>query len=52
MHGYVILESTGYLSRADGPTRVLAPLLVDFFVGEGDEPANATESIREGLVLD
>jgi len=45
VHGYVLLEGVGYLARARGPERVLAPLLIDFLVGQGDGRAAAEGSV-------
>lgn len=49
VHGYVLLEGAGYLARDRGPDRVLAPLLVAFLVGEGDERASAERSVAHLL---
>lgn len=49
VHGYVMLETAGYLSSERAPGRVLGPLLVDLFVGEGDTPERAEASV--GSVL-
>lgn len=49
VHGYVMLEAAGYIARDRGPQRVLGPLLVDFLVGEGDDPEYAATSVRAGL---
>lgn len=48
-HGYVMLEGSGYLDRTKGVERVLAPLLVDFLVGEGCPRRRAEASVRRSL---
>lgn len=48
-HGYVMLEGSGYLDRTKGVERVLAPLLVDFLIGEGCPRRRAEASIRRSL---
>ena len=48
-HGYVMLEGSGYLDRAKGVERVLAPLLIDFLVGEGCPRPRAEASIGRSL---
>ncbi|MBC6450246.1 TetR/AcrR family transcriptional regulator [Actinokineospora xionganensis] len=45
VHGYVMLEGAGYVAQDRGVDRVLVPLLVDFFVGEGDDERRAEASI-------
>ncbi|KAA1420930.1 TetR/AcrR family transcriptional regulator [Nocardioides humilatus] len=49
VHGYVLLESAGYLEPVRSAERVLGPLLVDLLVGEGDDPGRAAESVRRAL---
>lgn len=49
VHGYVMLEGSGYVAPETGTERVLGPLLVDFLVGEGDDPARASASAAAGL---
>lgn len=50
-HGYAVLEGAGYVAPDRGPERVLGPLLVDFFAGEGDDPAAARASVEAGFRL-
>lgn len=45
VHGYVVLEAAGYVGPERGIVRVLVPLLVDFFVGEGDDSVRAEASV-------
>lgn len=52
VHGYALLEASGHVDSERGPSRVLAPLLADFFVGEGDDGHRALASVREGLQPD
>ena len=49
VHGYVMLEAGGYVDPGRGVERVLAPLLTDLFVGEGDDPRAAADSVAAGL---
>nr|WP_246304722.1 TetR/AcrR family transcriptional regulator [Nocardioides thalensis] len=49
VHGYALLESSGHIAPDRGPKSVLAPLLCDFFVGEGDGRARALDSVTGGL---
>lgn len=51
VHGYVMLETAGYLAAERGPGRVLGPLLVDLFVGEGDARDRAEASVRRALAV-
>ncbi|WP_182376751.1 TetR/AcrR family transcriptional regulator [Nocardioides sp. WS12] len=50
-HGYAMLEGSGYVTREKGPIRILAPLLIDFVVGEGCPRRGAEQSIRRALDL-
>lgn len=49
VHGYALLESTGFIHGEPGRARVLLPSLVAFFVGHGDDPGRAEASVGEGL---
>lgn len=49
IHGYALLETTGFIHEEPGRVRVLEPTLVAFFVGHGDDPGRAEASVREGL---
>lgn len=49
VHGYVMLEGSGYVASETGTERVLGPLLVDFLVGEGDGAEQAAASVDAGL---
>lgn len=49
VHGYSLLEASGHVDAERGPRRVLAPLLSDFFVGEGDDRDRALASVQQGL---
>lgn len=49
VHGYALLESPGYVAPDRGITRVLGPLLADFFIGEGDQGERARASVSDGV---
>lgn len=49
VHGYALLEATGFVLAGPGRGRVLEPGLVAFFVGHGDEPVRARASVGAGL---
>ncbi|MFW6865908.1 TetR/AcrR family transcriptional regulator [Nocardioides sp. CPCC 206347] len=49
VHGYAMLEGSGYVTRDKGPVRILAPLLIDFVIGEGCPRRIAERSVREAL---
>lgn len=49
VHGYALLEAAGFVLAGPGRVRVLAPGLVAFFVGHGDDAARARASVRSGL---
>jgi AcrR family transcriptional regulator len=49
VHGYALLEAAGFVLARPGRARVLAPALVSFFVGHGDDGARARASVGAGL---
>lgn len=49
VHGYALLETTGFIHADPGRQRVLEPMLVAFFAGSGDDVAAARTSVSEGL---
>jgi AcrR family transcriptional regulator len=49
VHGYALLETTGFIHADPGRSRVLEPVLVAFFVGRGDDLARAEASVGKGL---
>lgn len=48
-HGYAMLVTGGFVLDKRGRGRVLAPLLVAFFVGHGDDGDRARASVSDGL---
>jgi AcrR family transcriptional regulator len=49
VHGYAMLVAAGFVLDERGRERVLAPLLVGFFVGRGDDLTRAEASVGAGL---
>ncbi|MCE5290995.1 MAG: TetR/AcrR family transcriptional regulator [Nocardiaceae bacterium] len=49
VHGFATLETAEFIGRERGVERVLAPLLVSLFAGEGDDADRARESVAAGL---
>ncbi len=49
VHGYALLEATGFILAGPGRGRVLVPGLTAFFVGHGDEPERARASVEAAL---
>lgn len=49
IHGYALLETTGHIRATPGRDRILAALLETLFIGLGDRPAGAKDSVTHGL---
>ncbi|BBH16432.1 TetR family transcriptional regulator [Nocardioides baekrokdamisoli] len=49
IHGYALLETTGHIRATPGRNRILAALLETMFIGLGDRPAEANDSVTRGL---
>ncbi|MDO7869141.1 TetR/AcrR family transcriptional regulator [Nocardioides jiangxiensis] len=49
VHGYALLEATGFVVAGPGRSRVLVPGLTAFFIGHGDEPERARASVEAVL---
>lgn len=46
VHGFALLEASGYLRRPAGEAKVLLPVLKHLFVGMGDEAARVEASLQ------
>lgn len=48
MHGFIMLEISGYIQAPASEAKVLSPLFLTLFVGLGDAKASAVRSIAQG----